>query len=86
MDLNMSEVAMHDSRWASIDVEFYRTDGLGISGKRHEKFDAIPREDLNKYGDDAEKIGWAMLSDRFLMDKETVKDNFVLLSVNIEIQ
>lgn len=66
----------------TIDIEFIRTDGQGLKGKRVERFERIDLNDLIKYG--AQHIGWRLLADRFYDDEISVKEKFVLISVNIE--
>ncbi len=76
-------IDMHELSWTSVDVEFFRTDGVGVSGRRVERFDRIPSEAFKKYGN-AEQLGWDLLAERFMLGQTNVKDSFVLISVNIE--
>lgn len=66
----------------NIDIEFIRTDGNGPAGERVERFECIDRNELVKYG--AQNIGWKLLAERFYEDEISVKEKFVLISVNIE--
>lgn len=75
---------MNSQSLTTIDIAFIRTDGIGRAGERVERFGPIASENLSKYGADALQIGWGLLAERFYQDAATVKEMFVIKSINFE--